>query len=103
MKRFISLVIGCSLAVAGAAMAQQPDQQATAGRKKQGAERAHAAQGQPGANAPKAQEHPAKQAGAMKEHPPAHERGAMNEPAAAKGRKGQPKSETAPETNVSGQ
>jgi len=38
MKTFTSLLIGCSLALAGAAMAQQTDQQQTP-RKKQAAEK----------------------------------------------------------------
>ena len=104
MKRFTSLLIGCSLALAGAAMAQQPDQQSTPTKKKQGAEKAQAAEAQPGAKAPRTQEKPAKQTGAIKERGAANQPpGAMNEPGAAKGRKGQPKAETAPGTNVSAQ
>ena len=104
MKRFTSLLIGCSLALAGAAMAQQPDQQSTPTKKKQGAEKAQAAEAQPGAKAPRTQEKPAKQTGAIKERGAANQPpGAMNEPGAAKGRKGQPKTETAPGTNVSAQ
>jgi len=61
MKKFTSLLIGCSLALAGAAMAQQPDQQQTP-RKKQAAEKTHPAQAQPGAP----QERPGRQTGAMK-------------------------------------
>lgn len=34
MKRFISLFVGCSLAIAGVAIAQQPDQQESPGNKK---------------------------------------------------------------------
>ena len=101
MKRFISLFIGCSLALTGAAMAQQPEQQTSPTKKKPGAEKTQAPERQPGANAPKAQERPSRQPGAMRERGATTERGAVNEPGAAKGRKGQPRSETAP--NVSGQ
>ena len=100
-KLFTSLLIGCSLTLAGAAMAQQPDQQSTP-KKKQGVEKTHAA----GVNAPpKPQERPAKQTGAMQGHGAMNQPGAANEPGAGKGRKGQPKSETATQmgTNVSGQ
>ena len=105
MKRFISLFIGCSLALTGAAMAQQPEQQTSPTKKKPGAEKTQAPERQPGANAPKAQERPSRQPGAMRERGAANERGAVNEPGAAKGRKGQPKSETGAQTgtNVSGQ
>jgi hypothetical protein len=103
MKIFTSLLIGCSLALAGAAMAQPPDQQSTPTKKKQGAEKA--AQAQPGANAAKPQERPARQPGAMKEHGAMNQPGATNEPGAGKGRKTRASQEsaTAPGTNVSGQ
>jgi hypothetical protein len=98
MKKFTSLLIGFSLALAGAALAQPPEEQPTP-KNKQGAEKTHAAEAKPGANAAKPQETVAKPAGAMKE------RGATNEPGAGKGRKVQAteKSATAPGTNVSGQ
>jgi hypothetical protein len=97
MKKFTSLLIGCSLALAGAALAQQPEEQPTP--KTKGAEKTHPAEVKPGANAAKPQETVAKPTGAMKE------RGATNEPGAGKGRKVQAteKSATAPGTNVSGQ
>ena len=85
MKRFTSLLISCSLALAGAAMAQPPEAQSTPAKKKQGAEKANAAPAQPGANARRPQERPAKQPGAAKEHGPMKEHGAMNEPGAGKG------------------
>src|SRR6266571_8058289 len=100
MKKFTSLLIGCSLALAGVAMAQQPDQQSSpTKKKKQGPAQTNAAEAQPGANAAKPEATAAKQHGAMKE------RGATNEPGAGKGRKAQAteKSATAPGTNVSGQ
>lgn len=106
MKKFTSLLIGCSLALAGAAMAQQPDQQQTP-KKRQAAEKTHAAQAQPGANAAKPQERPAKQTGAVKEHGATNQPGATNEPGAGKGRKARANQEsaTAPgtEAGVSGQ
>jgi putative peptidoglycan binding protein len=97
-KLFTSLLICCSLALAGAALAQQPDQQSTP-KKKQGAEKTHAAEAKPGANAANPEETAAKQHGAMKE------RGATNEPGAGKGRKARANQEpaTTPETNVPGQ
>src|SRR4029077_7185011 len=102
MKKFTSLLIGCSLALAGAAMSQQPDQQQTP-RKKQAAEKTHAAQAQPGAP----QERPGRQTGAMKERGAMNQPGAPNEPGAGKGRKPRANQEsaTAPGTEggVSGQ
>src|SRR5438874_2917010 len=79
MKKFTSLLIGCSLALAGVAMAQQPDQQSSpTKKKKQGAQQTNPAEAQPGAT---------------------------NEPGAGKGRKNRASQEspTAPGTNVSGQ
>jgi hypothetical protein len=100
MKTFISLLIGCSLALAGAAMAQQPDEQASPGAKGKKTEKTHGAEAKPGEA--KAGAHPAKP-----EAPGAKQRGAMNAPAEAKGRKGEmpAKSEkpAGTETNVSGQ
>jgi hypothetical protein len=94
MKKFTSLLIGCSLALAGAAMAQQPDEQQTP-KTKQGAEKTHAAEAKPGANTAKPEATVPKQ------------RGARNEPAASKAQKPEstPKSErTAGKgTNVSGE
>jgi Putative peptidoglycan binding domain len=105
MKKFTSLLIGCSLALVGAAMAQPPEQQSTPPKKKQPAEKTHAAEAQPGAHAAKSQERPAKQTGAVKEHGATNQPGAANEPGAGKGRKARATQEsaTAPETDVSGQ
>jgi hypothetical protein len=48
MKRFTSLLIGCSMALAGVAMAQQPNEEASPGKKKQqGREHTQAAHQQP--------------------------------------------------------
>jgi hypothetical protein len=94
MKKFISLLIGCSLALAGAALAQQPEEQPTP-KNKQGKGKPHTAQATPGANAAKPEATIAKQ------------HGARNERATAKGQEGEamPKSAASAgtETNVSGQ
>ena len=94
MKKFTSLLIGCSLALAGAAMAQQPEEQQTP-KEKRAPEKTHAAEAKPGANAPKPEATAAKQ------------RGARNAPAASRGEKGEatPKSaaSTGTEPNVPGQ
>ncbi len=114
MKTFISLLIACSLALAGAAMAQQPKEQESPTKKnKRGAEKSQAAEAKPGANAEKSQEKAAKQDGAMKERGASKERGAMNERGAAnergadKGRDARVKEESANAaktgTDVSGQ
>jgi hypothetical protein len=100
MKKLTSLLIGCSLALAGAALAQQPvEQQSPPPKGKRAPEKAHATQAQPGANAPKPEAPVAKQHGAMKE------RGATSEPGAEKRAKthASEESATAPGTNVSGQ
>ena len=105
MKKLTSLLIGCSLTLAGAALAQQPVEQQSPSKGKRAPEKTRATQAQPGANAAKPQEKPAKQTGAMKEHGAMNEPGAMNQPGAEKGRKthASHESATAPETNVSGQ
>src|SRR5207244_8854507 len=105
MKKLTSLLIGCSLALAGAALAQQPVEQQSPSKGKRAPEKTRATQAQPGANAAKPQEKPAKQTGATKEHGAMNEPGAMNQPGAEKGRKthASHESATAPETNVSGQ
>ncbi len=99
MKKFTSLLIGCSLTLAGAvAFAQQPEESPS--KKNQGAEKTQAAEAKPGAKAAKP-EATAKQAGAMKEP------GATTEQGAGKGRKAKAteKSATATgtETGVSAQ
>jgi hypothetical protein len=98
MKKLTSLLIGCSLALAGAALAQQPNEQPNeqpTPKNKQGAGKTHAAQATPGANAAKPEGTAAKQ------------HGARNERATPKGQKGEatPKSaaSTGTESNVSGQ
>src|SRR5882724_159810 len=113
MKKLTSLLIGCSLALTGAALAQQPVEQQSPTKGKRPPEKTHAAtQAQPGANAVKPQERPAKQTGAMKEHGTMNQPGTMkehgattqhgatNEPGAMQehGAKNEP-----PRTNVSGE
>jgi Putative peptidoglycan binding domain len=104
MKKLTSLLIGCSLALAGAALAQQPVEQQSPSKGKHAPEKAHATQAQPGANAAKPQERPVKQTGAMKERGPTNERGATNQPHAEKSQKTHASHEpaNAPETNVPG-
>src|SRR6267154_358568 len=96
MKKLTSLLIGCSLTLAGAALAQQPVEQQSPSKGKRTPEKTHATQAQPGANAAKPQERPTKQTGAMKE------RGAANEPGAEKGKKTHAghESANAPEANL---
>jgi hypothetical protein len=103
MKKFTSLLIGCSLALAGVALAQQPDEQATpptknkkpATEKTQPAEKTHAAGAKAGADASNPEVTPAKQ------------HGAKGDRAGARGQNAEatPKSEKAAgaETNVSGE
>src|SRR6266705_1842991 len=100
MKKFTSLLIGCSLALAGVAFAQQAEEQASPKKEKPAAEKTPAAEAKPGGKAAKP-EVTAKQTGAMKET------GVTTEPSPGKGRKGKAteKSATATgaETGVSGQ
>ena len=95
MKTFTSLLIGCSLALAGAALAQQPEEQQSPSKKKHAAQKTQAAEAQPGANAAKPEATVAKPRGAGR-----------RERAASKGQnvEAMPKSEASPgtETNVSG-
>jgi hypothetical protein len=104
MKKLTSLLIGCSLALAGVALAQQPVEQQSPSKGKRAPEKAHPTQAQPGRNAPKPQERPTKPTGPMKERPTANERGAANQPGADKGQKTHAGHEpaNAPETNVPG-
>jgi Putative peptidoglycan binding domain len=102
MKKLISLLIGCSLALAGAALAQQP----TPSKGKRAPEKARTTEAQQPKGKPAKPETPgAKQPGAMKERGVTTERGAPTEPGAGKGRKtpASPESATTPKTNVSGQ
>jgi Putative peptidoglycan binding domain len=67
MKNLTSLLIGCSLALSGAALAQQPVEQQSPSKGKRAPEKTHATEAKPGPNAAKPQERPAKQTGAVKE------------------------------------
>jgi putative peptidoglycan binding protein len=112
MKKLTSFLIGCSLALAGAALAQQPVEQQSPSKNKRAPEKAHPAEAQPKANVAKPQAPaPTQQHGAMKEHGVPNQPGAMkehgatNEPGAGKGPKtpAHPESANAPGTNVSGE
>jgi putative peptidoglycan binding protein len=102
MKTLTSLLIGCSLALAGAALAQQPVEQASPSKGKRAPGKAHATQAQPGANPAKPQERPGRQPGAMKERGATNERAAANQPGAERGQKTHAgrESANAPETNA---
>jgi len=116
MKKLSSLLIACSLVLAGAALAQQPVEQQSPANGKRAPEKARAPQAQPRPNAAKPETSAPKQRGgtkehgatnepgAMKEHGATHEHGAMNEPGAGKGQKtpAHQESATTPGTNVSG-
>jgi putative peptidoglycan binding protein len=112
MKKLSSLLIACSLALAGAALAQQPVEQQSPSKGKRAPEKARAPQAQPRPNAakpetsaPKQQRGATKERGATNEPGAMKEHGATNEPGAGKGKKAPTTQEsaTAPETNVSGQ
>src|SRR6476661_4441245 len=79
MKKLTSLLIGCSLALAGAALAQQPVEQQSPSKGKHAPEKAHATQAQPEPNAaqprpPAGTQH--EQHGAMQQHGATHQPGA---------------------------
>jgi Putative peptidoglycan binding domain len=105
MKKLTSLLLGCSLGLAAAALAQQPVEQQSPSKGKHAPQKAHAAQAQSGANAAKPQERPAKRTGATKEHGATSERGAVNQPRAEKGQKTRAGHGTAkaPEANLPGE
>jgi hypothetical protein len=102
MKKVISLLIGCSLVLAGAALAQLPVEQQSPSKGKRAPEKARATQAQPGANAAKPPERRARQTGAMKERGATNERAATNQPGADRGQKTHAghESANAPETNA---
>ena len=105
MKKLTSLLIACSLALAGAAFAQQPVEQQSPSKGKRAPEKARAPQAQPRPNAAKPEAPAAKQHGATNQPGATKEHAATNEPGAAKGKKTPAKQEsaTAPETNASAQ
>jgi hypothetical protein len=69
MKKFTSLLIGLSLALAGAAIAQQPTEQQTPTKEKRAPEKTHAAEAKPGMTAAKPEATAAKPRGARTERP----------------------------------
>ena len=79
MKKLTSLLIGCSLALAGAALAQQPVEQQSPSKGKHAPEKAHPAQAQPKSNAAKPQAPPASHQGATQQHGTTHNAGATKE------------------------
>jgi hypothetical protein len=95
MKKLTSLLIGCSLALAGAALAQQPVEQQSPSKGKRAPEKTRATEAKPGPNVAKPQEKPAKQPGAMKERAGANAQKAETTPKREK--------PAGTETNVSGQ
>ncbi len=110
-KKITSLLIGCSLALAGAVVAQQPDEQTSPTKKKEAAEkgRHQGAEAKPSPNAEKHEGAAAKQHGATSNERAAtatSQQGATtNERGAGKGRRGQQESATPGQTGtaVSGQ
>ena len=83
MKKLTSLLIGCSLALAGAALAQQPVEQQSPSKGKHAPEKSHATQAQPKPNAAKPQAPPATHQGATQQHGATHDAGAMKQQGAA--------------------
>ena len=67
MKKLISLLIGCALALSGAALAQQPVEQQSPAKGKRAPEKTRATPAKPAPNAAKPQERPARQPGAVRE------------------------------------
>ena len=109
MKKLTSLLIGCSLVLAGAALAQQPVEQQSPSKGKHAPEKAHPTQAQPNAAKPPAppatHQGATQQHGATTPHGAAHEHAATNEPGAAKSHNAPPHQEsaTSPKTNESAQ
>src|SRR5437764_8668562 len=79
MKKLTSLLIGCSLALAGAALAQQPVEQQSPSKGKHAPEKAHPAQGQPQPNAAKPHAPSMTHQGATQQHGATHDAGAKKE------------------------
>src|SRR5437762_12320590 len=86
MKKLSSLLIGCSLALAGAAWAPQPAEQQSPSKAKRAPEKTHAAEAKPGATAPHPQGGPTKQTGAINERGRPKEPATTNRHAAEKGK-----------------
>jgi len=80
MKKLTSILIGCSLALAGAALAQQPVEQQSPPKNKHAPEKTHPAEAHTNVNAvPPHAPAAMQQHGAMKEHGAPHEPGAVQE------------------------
>jgi len=79
MKTLTSLLIGCSLALAGAALAQQPVEQQSPSKGKHAPEKSHATQTQPQPNAAKPHAPSMTHQGATQQHGAAHDAGAKTE------------------------
>src|SRR5438045_7758054 len=79
MKKLTSLLIGCSLALAGAALAQQPVEQQSPSKGKHAPEKSHATQTQPQPNAAKPHAPSMTHQGATQQHGAAHDAGAKTE------------------------
>src|ERR1700747_385434 len=82
MKKLTSLLRGCSLALAGAALAQQPDEQQSTSKGKRAPEKAHAAQEQPNGNTAKRPVPAETHQGATQQHGATHNAGAIKQPGA---------------------
>ncbi|MBA3882575.1 MAG: peptidoglycan-binding protein [Chthoniobacterales bacterium] len=103
MKKITSLLIGCSLAVAGVALAQQPDEQPSPNKKKGAADKTHAAEAKPGADAEKSRGAEANQGQkvAKPDGSAAKQQGATTDsPAATEGRESARSRKPAPSGNA---
>src|SRR5512140_2061423 len=85
MKKLTSLLIGCSLALAGAALAQQPVEQQSPSKGKHAPVKAHAPQAQP--NAAKPQAPAGTHHEATQQHGATPQHATTNEPGAGQGHK----------------
>ncbi len=93
MKRITSLLVGCSLALTGAALAQQPVEHQSPSKGKRAPERAQTTEAHP-VHAGKPQQRPAKQT-AVRQHSATNERSATDQSGAEKGQKAHMNSEAA--------
>jgi len=92
MKKIVSLLMGCSLVLAGAALAQQPAEQQSPSKGQRALEKTHRPEAKPRENTGKPQQRPnqtgaTKQRNATNEHAAANEHGATNATGTEKGRK----------------
>lgn len=114
MKKLTSLLIGCSLALAGVALAQEPVEHQSPSKNKSAPEKSHATQPQPHQNAAKTQAPSTHQGGvqqhgathnanATKRHEPTTGHPATNESGEGKSPNTSAHQESTPKTNVSGE